>query len=88
MPSIDGRRLENLTTAQMQLVIRKATINIVNVDNLFGCYHIKPSFLVMGGFVDESKPWDFKMFKVLVHCVVRLLQTFCKFFGVSKFFVK
>ena len=49
--SIDGRWLEHLATAQKQLVIRKTTINIVTVDNLSGCYHIKPSSLVMGGLV-------------------------------------
>ena len=41
----------SLTTAQKQLVIRNATINIVDVDTLSGCYHIKPSSLVMGGLV-------------------------------------
>ena len=53
--SIDERWLEHLTTAQKQLVIRNATINIDDVDTLSGCYHIKPSSLV-GWFVDGSKP--------------------------------
>ena len=42
---------EHLKTAQKQLVIRNATIIIVNVDTLSGCYYIKPSSLVMGGLV-------------------------------------
>ena len=51
--SIDGKWFEHLATAQKQLLIRNETINIVNVDNLSRFYHIKPSFLVMGGLVCE-----------------------------------
>ena len=32
-------------------VIRNATINIVDVDTLSGCYYIEPYSLVMGGLV-------------------------------------
>ena len=49
--SIDGKWFEHLTTAQKQLVIINSTIDIVYVDTLFGCYHIKPSSLVTGWLV-------------------------------------
>ena len=74
--SIDAGWFEHITTEQKQLVIRNATINIVDVDTLSGCYHIKPSSFRMGELVcGRSKtigPQNVE--KCLCICVVGLLQ--------------